>query len=465
MQKFVVLILLVTSISFGVYIQTNVPYVEIRQNNVLLAITDRSGFAKIDLQIPGKVVLSKPGYFPKELDITNLEATYYVQLTPAAIIFVQSDPDGAEVFLDNTKIGTTPIQLDVSPGVHTVRIEKEGFCVYEEKVAVEVFDKVQINVNLSKTPKVRIVSTPTADVYINGRAFGKTPVEVELNQGKHSIELRRENYFDLSQTIEVNNFQNQFFEFTLQPCAYVKITATPSHAFVLLGDERRLQSSVFGPLDLTDKTFFIDALGYKREAIVVKPKQGLNEHHVVLEPSVYEIDLQIDGNATATLDGMMLGEGPRRLRLNGEIHFVEVQQGSKRWAGIVNLSQQTTIVPDFNYATVIMLGDKLRRYVIQNVEYRPPAIVYLPAGVYKIKVDESERTLELQAGTVTYLKQEGYGYLNVFNSLVVEATLNSQFIGLTPVLFYPLKPGRYNLNFGDKNISVIVSEGQILVVR
>ncbi len=465
MQKFVIFLILATCACFAAYIQTNVPYVEIRQNNILLGMTDRSGLAKIELQSPGKVVLSKPGYFPKELEILNLEATYYVELIPAAVISVRSDPEGGDVFLNGERTGKTPIQLDVPPGIHTVRVEKEGFCVYQEKVAVEAFDKIQINVRFSKIPKVKILSNPAADAFVNGRRLGKTPVEIELNPGKHEVVLRRENYFDLNQVIEVSNLQNQLFEFSLQPCAYVKITTTPTHAFVLFEDQRKPQSSIFGPIDLDEKTFFVEALGYKRETISLKPKQGMNELHVVLEPSAYDVELNIDRQAVVTVDGMIIGEGPRRLRLGGEIHFVEVQQGNRRWAGIVNLSQQTAIVPDFSYATLVMLGDKLRRYTVQNVEYRPPAVVYLPEGKHTVKINDTERTIELQAGTVTYLKQDGYGYINVFSSLVVETFLNAQFIGLTPVLFYPVKPGSYSLRFSDKVVTITVFEGEILVVR
>ncbi|AEH51758.1 PEGA domain-containing protein [Pseudothermotoga thermarum] len=465
MQKLTLILLLAACLGFAVYIQTNVPYVEIRQNNVLLAITDRSGLAKVDLQAPSKVVLSKPGYFPKELEITDLEGTYYVQMVPAAVIFVQSDQEDAKVFLNDELVGKTPIQIDVLPGVYTLRVEKEGFCVYQEKVAVEAFEKVQINVKFSKIPKVRIFSNPTAEAYVNGRRVGTTPVEIELEPGKHSLVLRRENYFDLVQTIEVSNIQNQTFAFNLQPCAYVKITTTPSHAFVVFEDQRKLQGSVFGPLDLNDKVFYVEALGYQRQAVEIEPKQGLNEIHVVLQPSVYDVEFVVSQNAIVTVDGMIVGEGPRKLRLSGEIHFVEIQQAGRRWAGIVNLSQQTVIEPDFEVATLILLGDKSRRYVVQNVEYRPPAVVYLKPGRYVVKVNDIERIVDLQAGTVTYLKQEGYGYLNVFHTLVVEVMLDLQLVGLTPVLFYPVKPGRYSLKVADKSVSVFVSEGEILVVR
>jgi hypothetical protein len=65
--------------------------------------------------------------------------------SPLAVLYVQSRPAGAEVYLDGQLITTTPFQLsDVTPGRHTIRIELQGYRSWSTPVSLEPGTRIEI---------------------------------------------------------------------------------------------------------------------------------------------------------------------------------------------------------------------------------------------------------------------------------------------------------------------------------
>jgi len=52
-----------------------------------------------------------------------------------AAIAIGSDPPGATVFVDDEELGTTPLEAELAPGEHALRLEREGFGAHEETFA------------------------------------------------------------------------------------------------------------------------------------------------------------------------------------------------------------------------------------------------------------------------------------------------------------------------------------------
>jgi len=56
----------------------------------------------------------------------------------AAVLYVQSRPPGAEVYLDGQLVTTTPFQLSgITPGRHIIRIDLQGYRTWSAPVSVE----------------------------------------------------------------------------------------------------------------------------------------------------------------------------------------------------------------------------------------------------------------------------------------------------------------------------------------
>jgi uncharacterized membrane protein len=71
--------------------------------------------------------------------------------SPVAALYVQSNPAGAEVYLDDRLVSTTPFQLsDIAPGRHTIRIELEGYRTWSAQVNVEPGARRRISAALAQ---------------------------------------------------------------------------------------------------------------------------------------------------------------------------------------------------------------------------------------------------------------------------------------------------------------------------
>ncbi|HEY8541030.1 MAG TPA: hypothetical protein VIL29_01500, partial [Pseudothermotoga sp.] len=120
-------------------------------------------------------------------------------------------------------------------------------------------------------------------------------------------------------------------------------------------------------------------------------------------------------------------------------------------------------------ATLIMPKFEDVRYIVEGVTFYPLAITYLPAGFHTVEIKSdttTKRTTEFKSGSLHVIKpSDGYGYLCIFSDAVTRCYINQEFVGLTPVLFYSVKPGAHLVQVGGKEFQVEVEAGQIVYVH
>ena len=94
----------------------------------------------------------------------------FVLMPKTGKIQVNSNPEGAQIHLDGTDTGkkTNSILEDVSPGDHTVKLVKDGYMDYEQKVSVKKGKTETLNIHL--TPMLIKVTQPdAASIWPKGR--------------------------------------------------------------------------------------------------------------------------------------------------------------------------------------------------------------------------------------------------------------------------------------------------------
>lgn len=99
--------------------------------------------------IPATNALVAPGAEParEEKRPANIEAD------AAGSLFAITRPLGAQVFLDNKLVGTTPLFMSrLSFGSHEVRLELPGFKTYSSSIQVEPKERARLAVQLEATP-------------------------------------------------------------------------------------------------------------------------------------------------------------------------------------------------------------------------------------------------------------------------------------------------------------------------
>src|SRR5262249_29703207 len=140
-------------------------------------------------------------------------------------LFVNSEPAGAEVFINGAKqSGQTPVTLPLAPGQYNLVLRHQGFDPYSGSVQVK--DNAQTQVVTKLTEKVnnrvawtQVNSTPKgAEVFLDGEATGRTtPARVEMPIGIHSVTLKLEGYKAVKRTVQVSDGGTTTLNETLKP--------------------------------------------------------------------------------------------------------------------------------------------------------------------------------------------------------------------------------------------------------
>ena len=64
---------------------------------------------------------------------------------PAGSVFVESRPPAAQVFLDDERVGRTPVLLsDVAAGLHEIRIQRDGYRVWSTTTRVVASERTRV---------------------------------------------------------------------------------------------------------------------------------------------------------------------------------------------------------------------------------------------------------------------------------------------------------------------------------
>lgn len=100
-----------------------------------------------------QVDLGETGDFPVTGRLKSLGAGKTTPQPPGdkASLNVQSTPPAAQVFVDGTLKGTTPLKVNVTPGKHRVRVSLAGYQNWEHQVSVKETKEHPINVFLRQT--------------------------------------------------------------------------------------------------------------------------------------------------------------------------------------------------------------------------------------------------------------------------------------------------------------------------
>ncbi|MEI6971270.1 MAG: PEGA domain-containing protein [bacterium] len=170
------------------------------------------------------VAFSLEGYQTHEetIDISAGGETNRVQaiLKPLpATLVVNSIPDGAVIYLDNARRGTTPVTLDgMAPGQHRLRAELQGYDPVARTVELTPGKNTPEEFRLARVAGALEVTTtpPGVRVLVDNVERGITqgdpekpnersaPLLVEnLEPGKHAVLMSRKGYAGTNSTVEV----------------------------------------------------------------------------------------------------------------------------------------------------------------------------------------------------------------------------------------------------------------------
>jgi formylglycine-generating enzyme required for sulfatase activity len=118
-----------------------------------------------------------------------------VALEPAdGRLRLHSTPSGASVTIDGRYRGQTPLEVALPPDMaHTLVLTKAGYAPLSRDITLAPAGEQELKLSLPpKLGEVRIVSQPDgAQVLVDGKARGRTPLALKLITVPHRIEIRK----------------------------------------------------------------------------------------------------------------------------------------------------------------------------------------------------------------------------------------------------------------------------------
>jgi hypothetical protein len=196
----------------------------------------------------------------------------------SAGLFISSQPNEAEVFVNDNKVGETGTLDVVSlvPGSYGIELRKEGFL--PETRRVDLKDGVTELVNVVLTPiaggSLQIISSPSSEVFVDDHSVGMSPLTVQALPGKRTVRLQRPGFETLSRDVQVRNYRVTRLEETLRP-TFGRMVFWDLMGTGLLTIDGVLQSSSYAELSSGAHTFDVRQGGQERSFTVTLPDTGV----------------------------------------------------------------------------------------------------------------------------------------------------------------------------------------------
>jgi len=212
-------------------VKSRIAEMEFESNNKILRINKEDEGIWHIFVVPGThfITFKAKGYLSEERRMRFPKKStkgYSVEIEASrradkAFVHFSSTPENAEVFLEETYLGTTPYQGLIPAGVYTVVVKKPpSYKQVSKRVVLEKGKTNRFSFELpSSYSTLAITSLPSgATVLLNGQRVGSTPYEnKQLLPGDYSVMVQSEFYRDGIRSIKLKEGEVVREAITLQP--------------------------------------------------------------------------------------------------------------------------------------------------------------------------------------------------------------------------------------------------------
>lgn len=134
-------------------------------------------------------------------------------ITKSSFLYVNTNPEGANIVIDGEVRGQTPMQVpNLSIGDHLVTITHPNYKTETKTVRIEYGKNNELELVLTPYYKLGINTRPShATLYINDVEKGKTPYyEEKVLSGTYDVKITKPGYKDLNKTITLKTNSSEF---------------------------------------------------------------------------------------------------------------------------------------------------------------------------------------------------------------------------------------------------------------
>lgn len=261
----------------------SLPRIEPVPKDKLLADTGSRLKALDNSARPSGVLLTVVLLAVVTLGILGLYWLYQSSRPSLGVINFQSDPDGAQIYVNGKFLGITPLgNHSAVAGDYTVTITKEGYKPLKREVTIEkdgvydlrnlILEPLGVGASLEVTANVE-----AALVKLDQGVLGPVPLTKKgLAAGKHILTVEKEGYEPYRQTITLEEGKTLTSALTLKPLlSRVIIDSVPSAAMISVdGIQKGVTPLTIPDLTQGEHKIELSLSGYKKWTKTVKLQAG-----------------------------------------------------------------------------------------------------------------------------------------------------------------------------------------------
>jgi TolB-like protein len=271
------------------------------------------------------------GYYDWEGEISvlaKMERSVKVSLIakPGAMN-IYSEPDGAEIYVDNNYMGATPLSLKkVAEGEHEIRLVKEKFKEWTQRVFVRSFQPTDVKATLEVSPGILTInSVPSgAEINFKGKFVARTPHTLSnITPGEIVVNVEKDLYEPWTTSVYISPNSHETLDIVLkEKKGTFTVSSKPELASVYLINPGQVGRQFIGTTPLLnyeatvgDYTIEVEKEDYfsNQKNITVQHDQ-LTDVGITLEekPGTILVSTTPE-NARIYLDGAFKGRSPIEL--------------------------------------------------------------------------------------------------------------------------------------------------------
>jgi len=266
---------------------------------------------------------------------------------------------GARVQIDGIDVGFSPLDdLLVEPGQHQLAVSLERYLDYGKSIEIEGRE-VEQNYQAILEPAWAEGSFSTipvgADVLVDGEVVGKTPIDVEIIQGRRDITLKLSGYKAWQEDFDViAGVDFAISDIELEPAdGLVFIQSNPSAASVTIGGEFKGLTPIevaLSPREVHEITFFKTGYQSNKSVFQTEPNEE-KEITISLNPILADVALQVSPkDAELYVNGEYRGLANQTIQLMAASQKIEIRK-----EGYVPYTTEFTSRPGLDQAIIVTL--------------------------------------------------------------------------------------------------------------
>jgi len=235
------------------------------------------------------------------------------------IVVIQSEPDSAEVYLNDQYYGITPYIGKILAGRYKLGLKREPFLPYEQPIIIISNETLPVNITLNRTlGSMEVYSNPNGvEIELDGQIIGVTPLNFsKIEKGNHILKASLEYYNSFTTEFSISEEKKSHkFNIVLKPKeSQLMFKGAPQSALVKINGEELGNL----PIERTNINYGIYNLH------VSKPGFHSHEQRITIEksePYIYEIKLKPKSKPLALLYSAVIPG-------SGQIYSDRITQGA-----------------------------------------------------------------------------------------------------------------------------------------